>query len=431
MRESLRTPVVDGAPTRSRIGQRGTLRFLMEAGQTLSSTLEYEKTLQVLADLAVPRIACFCVVDILGSGGRARRVAMAHADPGQVGTLARVTSFAPVPTSRSPLARVVETGDPMLFSQVDDDRIRETAGGDEEHLALLRQLAMTSVILVPLAARGNALGALVLGSVRADRCYTPGDLDLARELGRIASVAIDNARLYQQAQDALRMRETVLRVVAHDLRGPLGTVSMAASLLQEKGPAEVRTGSLGRALQAIRNSTQLADRLIQDLLDVTRIETGRLTIESAPMPAAWLVEEAVELHRRAAEGRGIELHASPSERLPWVMADHQRAMQVLGNLIGNALKFTPKGGRVDVCGKGEEHEVHLWVADTGPGIGPDLLPHLFDAFWQGNRTDRRGLGLGLTIVKGLVEAHGGRTWVESTVGVGTRVHFTLPLAPGR
>ncbi len=422
------SPFAEPAQVRPRVGNRGALRFLIDAGQTLANTLEYEKTLQAVADLAVPRVACFCVVDILGAGGNARRVAMAHVDLKRLAALDRVVAFAPEPSSDSPEARVVGSGEPMLFSPVTDDWIRETAADDEERWKLLRELELTSLIVVPLAARGNALGALVLGSIRTDRHYSRVDLGLARELGRIASVAIDNARLYRQAQDAIRSRDAVLRAVAHDLRAPISTVMMAASLLVDEAPEEIRTGPAGRALATIRSSAEHANRMIDGLLDVARIESGRLPMELTPVPAATLLRGAVAMHRHAADARGIELHARTSDNLPQVLADPDRVLRVFGNLLGNALKFTPKGGRIDVCAEDGNDEVHLWVADTGAGIAPDELPHVFDAFWQASRTDRSGLGLGLAIVRGLVEAHGGRVWAESALGEGTRIHFTLPRA---
>jgi signal transduction histidine kinase len=409
---------------RPRIGSREAMRFLMEAGQTLASTLEYERTLQALADLAVPRIACYCVVDIQGASGLVRRLGMAHVHPEQRVVLGTVTL--PAPTGSVLLLRLLEAGEPQLVSPMTDDWLRE-AIPDEQELQQARRLATTSLILIPLAARGNALGVLVLGSTRTDSYYGSEDLVLARELGRIASVAIDNARLHRQAQDALRARDEVLRVVAHDLRNPVGTVETGAAFLLEEGPAELRDGRFGATLRAIRSSAERASRMIQDLLDATRIETGRLSIEPAPEPVALLLREAVELYGRAAQERGIELRCEAGAELPRVQADRERVLQVLGNLIGNALKFTPPGGRVEVAAQAEGDEVRIWVADTGVGIAPEHLSHLFDPYWQA-QPDRRGLGLGLAIVRGLVEAHGGRTWAESTVGEGTQIHFTLPRA---
>jgi signal transduction histidine kinase len=166
--------------------------------------------------------------------------------------------------------------------------------------------------------------------------------------------------------------------------------------------------------------------MIDDLLDISRIEAGRLAIDPAPEPVGPIVREAIETHRASAEEHGIELGFRLDDPLPPVIADRDRVLQVLGNLLANAVKFTPAGGRVEVGASREGEEVRWWVEDSGPGIPPEHLPHLFDRFWQARRSHRRGLGLGLAIVKGLVEAHGGRVWVESEPGRGSRFQFTLP-----
>jgi signal transduction histidine kinase len=251
---------------------------------------------------------------------------------------------------------------------------------------------------------------------------------LAAELGRIAAFAIDNARLYWQAGEAVRARDEVLRVVSHDLRNPIGAVSMAASFLLDDGPPELRDGPHGRMLATIRRAAEQASRMIDDLLDISRIDVGHLPIDPKPEPLTPLLAEAVELHRPLAQKQGIRLEWRESETLPPVMVDRDRVLQLLGNLLGNALKFTPEGGRIEVGAERFGKEVRCWVTDTGPGIPADHLPHLFDRFWQASRTDRRGLGLGLAIVQGIVEAHGGRVRVESEIGMGSRFEFTLPQA---
>ncbi|HEV2147218.1 MAG TPA: GAF domain-containing sensor histidine kinase [Longimicrobiaceae bacterium] len=417
----------DASRTRPRVSTREALRFLTEAGQTLAASLDYEATLQAVAELAVPRVACYCAVDILEVDGRVRRLGMAHVDPERVEVLRRTAALPSDPRCGSPLSPVLRSGEPVLVSPVSDDWLRETAW-DETHLGLMRQLAPTSLILLPLIARGNVLGVLVLASTRTDRHYGQDDLALAGELARIAAVSIDNARLYQRAQDAVRARDEMLRVVSHDLRNPIGAVTMGASFLLEEAPEELRQGPFGRTLQTIRRSAERANRMIEDLLDVSRIEAGRLVVEPTPQPLVPLLDEAVEAHRHLAAERGIGLEWHPGDARPWAVVDRDRMLQVVGNLLGNALKFTPEGGRVEVGLESAGDEVRCWVADTGPGIPPEHLPHLFDRFWQASRTDRRGLGLGLAIAEGLVAAHGGRIWVESEVGVGSTFIFTLPAA---
>jgi signal transduction histidine kinase len=410
-----------------RIGTREALRFLAEVGARLASTLEFEPTLQALADLAVPRVACFCVVDTLEEDARVRRLAMAHVDPEQMDTLERIASFPRAGGSAMDQA-LLTTGKPMLVAPVTEEWLREAAP-DAEQLALMRRLAATSLMLVPLLARGRALGMLVLGSTRTDRYYRAEDLALAGELGRIAAISIDNSRLYRQAQDAVRARDEVLRVVSHDLRNPVNVVLMGAAFLLEEAPAELRQGPFGRTLRAMQSSADRADRMINDLLDVSQIEAGQLSIEPVRQPVVPLLREAVDAQRAVAESHRIDLRWRAGDDLPRVLADGSRVLQILGNLVTNALKFTPAGGVVEVGAVAEGEEIRWYVSDTGPGMAPEQLPHVFDRFWQAQRTDRRGLGLGLAIVLGLAQAHGGRVWVESELGRGTTFHFTLPLAP--
>ena len=170
------------------------------------------------------------------------------------------------------------------------------------------------------------------------------------------------------------------------------------------------------------------NRMIQDLLDVRRIESGRLGIESKPESPASLINDTVEMLRPLAIGSTIVLEADISENLPMVLADASRIQQVLSNLVGNAVKFTPREGHVTVCAEGIDGGVRFGVIDTGPGIPPDQVPHIFGRFWQAMPSDRRGIGLGLAIAKGIVEAHGGMIWVESNVGLGSTFYFTLPSA---
>jgi signal transduction histidine kinase len=238
----------------------------------------------------------------------------------------------------------------------------------------------------------------------------------------------ESARLAQEAQEAIRARDTMLAIVSHDLRNPLDAILMGASFLLDVGPTTVGPELLENQLRVIRRSTQRANRLIEDLLDVTRIEAGRLAIEPHSRDPAVLLAEAHETLRLPAMERSIRLEHDLPECLPAVRADPDRVVQVLCNLGANAIKFTPEGGRVTLRVEPSGSDIRFSVADDGPGIPAEQLEHIFDRFWQADRLDRRGVGLGLAIVKGIVEAHGGRIWVESEVGAGTTFHFTIPAA---
>ena len=230
------------------------------------------------------------------------------------------------------------------------------------------------------------------------------------------------SRAYDEARQAIDAREDVLKMVSHDLRNPLNTISMSAGLMLEVAlPEDQRV----KQLSMIKRAGERMNRLIQDLLDVAKIEAGRLGIEPKPIDIGPLVSEAVDMLRPLAMEKGIRLDVLVATGLPVIAADAGRVLQVLSNLVGNAIKFTPRGGRVTIRVELVAGSVRFCVADTGPGIPPEQLPKIFGRFWQADRSDRRGIGLGLAIAKGIVEAHGGRIDVESRVGEGTTFYFTL------
>lgn len=400
--------------------------FLAEAGRVLSSTLDYETTLLNLAGLVAESLADWCSVDVV-ENGRLRRVVTTHRDPERVGRVPRrIRELAPDPKSKHPIAEVIRTGEPLLVPEV-TDAFLEAAARDPEHLEFLKALEIRSTMLVPLRARGRVLGVLTLIAAESGRSYGPDDLALAEDLAARAALAVDNARLYQKAKRAIEARDEVLAIVSHDLRNPLNTIGAGASLLLELPlTEEERT----EQLRIIKRSVERMDHLIQDLLDVAMIEAGRLSLERKELAAEVLVKEACESFRQPAAEKAQSLECEVPEELPPLFVDHQRALQVLNNLIGNAIKFTPEGGRITVRAEPVAAEVLFSVTDTGPGIPPEELPLLFERFWQAKKV-KGGAGLGLAIAKGIVEAHGGRIWVESKLGVGSTFYFTLPVARAR
>jgi signal transduction histidine kinase len=247
---------------------------------------------------------------------------------------------------------------------------------------------------------------------------------MAQEIAQRVALALDNARLYRAAQRAIKARDEVLGIVAHDLRNPLSMILMEARLLRRQGPElERRSQASGGAIQ--RAATRM-DRLIQDMLDATRIEADALTIELSRVNVAEVASDAVRVERPLASSMSLDLRLDLERELPDVRADRDRLLQVFENLIGNAIKFTPPGGSITVGAARQGTDVLFWVRDTGPGIDIGDQPHVFDRFWQARTKKRGGAGLGLLIVRGIVEAHGGRVWVESALGEGSTFRFTIP-----
>jgi PAS domain S-box-containing protein len=400
-------------------------RFLAEASRLLAGSFDYHTTLATLARLAVPTLADYCTVDVRDTPDTFTRLAIAHSDPAKVELvrdIARYT-FGHRPGTHV-IVRVLTEGTSILIPEITRELL-DASSADETHRQLLHQIAPVSIVSVPLLASGQVLGALTLVIAESSRRYGPDDLALAEELARRASLAVENARLFTAAEQATRARDQMLGVVAHDLRNPLGTILMGSELLADTLAQEAPAR---RQLEMMRRAGERMKRLIQDLLDIKRIEGGRLAVEPRPVPAGALLAEAVEMLRPLAASSAIALELAAADELPPVSADPHRIHQVLSNLIGNAIKFTPRGGTITVSGEPVAREVRLAVSDTGPGIPAEQLPHIFAQFWQGAHTDRRGIGLGLSIAKGIVEAHDGRIWVESVLGRGSSFYFTLPIS---
>ncbi len=248
---------------------------------------------------------------------------------------------------------------------------------------------------------------------------------LKRQADQLAAMAVESDRLRAEAQRATRTREDVLAVVAHDLRNPLSTILMAGTFLQGPAGGDVflAPGKLGERI--VRAASRM-EALIKDLLDFAAIEAGQLAVEPQPVKADAVVADAIETMLPLASAKGLELSARLESGDALLSCDRGRVLQVFSNLVGNAVKFAPSGARITVHGAIDDGAYRFTVEDTGPGIPADLLPHLFDRYWQARRTDRRGVGLGLSIAAGIVAAHGGRIWVESEEGRGSSFLFTLP-----
>jgi signal transduction histidine kinase/DNA-binding response OmpR family regulator len=399
--------------------------FLAEASRLLSTSFDYQTTLANLARLCVPVIADYCVVDFLDADGKVNRVAAAHVDPLREPLLHEVSHLTVGTTPpEHPEMRALTEGIPVLVPDVTQGMIN-VAAPSEPHRRIATELAPRSMIAVPLSSSSGVLGALVLVMSESGRRYDATLMRLVEDLARRAALSVENARLYHEAHQATRARDEMLAVVAHDLRNPLNNIYMAASLLLEIMAAE--RASERRQVEVIQRSAERMNRLVLDLLDLERIEAGRLALDPRPELPFALVHDSVEQLKPLATARSLNLEADAARELPVVLADPVRVQQVISNLVGNAIKFTPEGGTVTVRAERDGDVVCISVIDTGPGIPAQQLPHIFGRFWQADAADRRGLGLGLAIAKGLVEAHGGRIWVESREHMGSTFFFTLPV----
>src|SRR5438094_7677776 len=408
------------------IGRRAS--FLAEAGRVLAASLDSEATLRSVARVAIPYLADYVLVDVLETQGRLRRLAAAHLDPVLEERLASAPGQAPVTSGTSALEAVIERGEPTLVRDVSDDWLAARAR-DAEHLGAAAGARPTSLMLVPLRARGRTLGVVSFVLVNGARRYALADLALAEDLAQRAALAADNARLYREAQDASRAKDEFLAVLSHELRTPLTPVLGWVRML--------RTGTLApeateRALDTVERNTRLQAQLVEDLLDVSRIIAGKLSLNLRPVALGPIVDMVIEGAAASTLAKSIIVTRQVEPDLPRIEADANRLQQVVANLLSNAVKFTPAGGRVEVGVARAGDDLRLTVADTGDGLAPEVAPHIFDRFRQADSTITRqygGLGLGLSIVRHIVERHGGTVQATSD-GPGRGSTFTVMLPIG-
>jgi signal transduction histidine kinase/CheY-like chemotaxis protein len=290
----------------------------------------------------------------------------------------------------------------------------------------MRDLALHAVYAVPLRAGENLLAVIYIGAVRT-LSFGPNQRRLFSLLGTHGAQALSRRQGIDQLEQAIRARDDLLAVVAHDLRNPLNVITVSGNSLMRRQP----DASMLRPIERILRATQRADRLIRDLLDVNAIESGRFLVERKQLELPDVLLAALESQQSVAADASVILTSDIATDLPHIEADEERVLEVLENLISNAVKFTEPGGVVTIGASSGGSEVAVWVKDNGHGIRPDHLPKLFDRFWQARRHDRRGTGLGLTICKAIIEAHGGRIWADSALGAGTTMQFTLPVTRGQ
>jgi PAS domain S-box-containing protein len=403
--------------------------FLADASAVLSSSLDYEATLAAVARLVVPAFADWCVVQIVREDGEIHTVAVAHREPGKARWATEVYSRYPTRIeSEEGAARAIRTGQPQVYEHVSDETLAGVARS-EEHLRLLREVGFDSALVVPLVGRTSTLGAITLVSTDPSHRLGQSDLVFAEELASRAALAIDNARLYEEAQEASRLKDEFLATLSHELRTPLNAMLGWARLLRN---GELDQETAARAIDSIERNTQAQSQLVSDILDVSRIITGKLRLELRPLELGPVVDAALDAIRPAAVAKGVDLKATLEPSLP-LSGDADRLLQVVWNLLSNAVKFTPRGGSVSLeAGRAGEHAIEIAVQDTGVGISRDFVPYVFDRFRQGDASTTRahgGLGLGLAIVRHLVELHGGS--VEAHSGgqnQGARFTVRLPAA---
>ncbi|MHB8621415.1 MAG: sensor histidine kinase [Chloroflexota bacterium] len=454
--ERLQLVAEQAARAKAEEGRRH-LALLAQIGNELFSSLDYEATLNRVAALAVRSLGDVCIVDLraavasdaapadgdrVEAGLAIRRVAVAHADPAGAQLASRLLKHPPNPEARLGVPAVIRTGRSEITNESLDERWAAIARS-EEHLAILRELAPVSSMIVPLMLGGQAIGAMVLLSCRAERRYSVADLPLAEEVARRAALAIDNARLYaseraarEVAEQAVRDRDRFLTIASHELRTPITGIKGLTQLLSRwRQRGNLTDQRLDTSLNGLDEAADRLNRLVTDLLDVSRLRTNRMAPRKRPMDLARLIQDAAAQAELQAPPGQYRLVVEGAESPAVISADPDRLRQVLDNLLANALKYSPAGGQVWISlersafgGRNEGELVR--VKDQGMGIAPPFLEGIFQPFGRApnaHESGLPGLGLGLSICREIVELHGGRIWAESEgEGRGTVLAFHLP-----
>ena len=382
----------------------GNQRFLADVSSALGASLDCHRTVPAAVARAVPFLADVCVVDAVDNRDRLERLAVAMA----------------------------REDDPSLADKVMQAAKSRLSGGPllSDFAASPSQPA-ASLIGVPLTAHGRVLGTLALAAVHSGRRYGAAELVVAEELAQRISLAIVNARLHEDAELAIRQRQDVLAMVAHDMRSPLNAILLVTQyLLQMPAAADRREGDR-KKVEIVRRCADRMNRMIEDLLDSSSIEAGRFSLDIQSTALRPTLNHAVEAHVGAAMSKQLHVDVRMPDGDLVVMCDGARIIQVLSNLISNAVKFTPANGAITVTAECREDQALVRVTDTGPGIPADRLPRVFERYWKASETAHEGTGLGLFISRGIIEAHGERLHVESQAGKGVTFSFTLPIATQR
>jgi signal transduction histidine kinase len=401
--------------------------LLNEASKALASTLDYEKTLNAVARLAVGDLADWCAVDLSDGHGRVRQVVVSHKDETKIGWARELNKrYPPDYGGPSGVGQVIRSGRAEIYPEITEEML-VGAARDAEHGRIMRELQIKSALIVPMIARGRTLGALTLISTTPGRRYGDQDQALAQELATRAAIAIDNAQLYRGALAASDAKSAFLATISHELRTPLNAIIGYASLLEEGIDGMLSAGQKAQ-IGRIRLSADHLLALIDEVLTFSRVDAGKEVVRSDEVDLKPIVGEALSMVAPVAAGKGLELRdETGDERL---VTDEGKLRQILLNLLSNAVKFSD-GGEIIISSKTDDSSILISIEDHGIGIAAENLERIFDPFWQVEQSSTRrvgGTGLGLSVSRSLARLLGGDVTVESRPDEGSTFTVTLPRA---
>ena len=422
--KSARQSELDELRARGAFDEQRRIRLLAEAGAVLTLILELDDALKEIAAIAVRDFADYCIVDIVEGNAGIRRLQAVSRDPSKAHVCDLFMQVSLDGRGLQLSSPVLENKLSVLIERLSPETIA-TFSKDKKELQALQAAGLESLIVAPLIAFGRLLAVITLGSSSSLRLFEPADVLVVEELARRAALSIENAQCFAEARRAVKTRDEVLAIVSHDLKNPLATMALVTDLLRRSEQMDGR--KLSEFADRIQRSVDSMQSLIANLTDFARIQSGTFSVEKQYERLHSLVMAVIDGIRVQAEAKRLVLDVDLSSSLSPVAIDAPRIRQVISNLVGNAIKFTPEGGRIRVRARQEGKEIIVSVADTGPGIPPEDLSRVFDRFWQAQTTRKMGSGWGLFIAKGIVEAHAGAIWVESKLGEGCEFSFALPL----
>lgn len=458
-------------------------RWLAQTGRVLANSIELWPSMSAIAQRVIPSLADWAIVELLPPAVPRPAVLIAHRDPGRDvarerlsdamrahragqtlddpvddgtaaaartpppgdaaaassgdATVPRTDDAAAAPASEASVPRtsdallVARSGEAVLLTGDLTAWVESTFGPAIEEATAVETLDAGSVLLLPLFAGGRALGVMHLVRGRGRVAFSANDLSLAERFSTSAALTLDNARLYEESRETIRERDDLLAIVSHDLRNPVSAIVMLTGALLRAAPLDAESVEVRvEQLEALRGAARQSDGLIADLRDVSLIRAGRLRIDPAVVRASDIVRDAMEVFAPLADDRGFQLLQAVEPNLPFVRAERRRAVQLLSNFLGNAVKFSPEEAPIIVrAERAGPTAVRFSVRDQGPGIAAADQPRLFERYFQATRLLRSGSGLGLFIAKGIAEAHGGEIGVDTAPGAGSTFWFTLPVVP--
>ena len=406
------------------------LRILADAGAILADSSDYPSTLQALAELVVPLLADWCAVDVV-EGTQVRRVAVAHPNPAKRAMVEELERRYPTdPDGPGGVRQVIETGRSQIIPTIPSEMI-EAAARDPEHLALIRELGLRSAAIIPLTARGQVLGAMTLAGADNGPVYREEDRAFLEDLGRRAAVAVDNARLLHEANEAIRLRDDFLAMASHDMRTPLQAILSNIQLAIRRADGaghdapEERRAAVRENLERAEETTHRLSALVGDLMEVGMLRSGRdIGVVMGEFDLVQVATRIADAHQSIAPEHQIRVEG-PSALS--VHSDRVRVERVLDNLVANAVKYSPDGGDVTLEIAESDEGFTVAVQDRGIGIPSAELGSVFEPFHRGsNVTGLRGIGLGLSGARAVMRQLGGDLTVTSTEGVGSTFLVTIP-----